>query len=257
MLSFLFCNASVPIMLVSANRPPNDPLTHANSNFNVAVDLIMDGIAPNVYVPYKNSDGKMWVHLASTILPCNNFSEDFYNASMQKVFLFDTSASRNNLEVFEKSWIFSKKRCNLNIDLLQRFSKLEKNIMYIKPYVGIDYDSISLEGIKAIVCGTFHSGTVCVERENEEDEYTKDSILFLADKCLNKGIIMYMAPCVIDAKQYSSAYDAAKNGQIIPLDMVTEAVYTKLLICAACNIENEELKEFMKLEINNEFITEI
>lgn len=78
LFAFAFSNTGIPVMLVSGNRPPMDEKSNANANFRTAVELIMKNIAPNVYVPYRNSDGNTYLHLASTLMSCNNFSEDFF-----------------------------------------------------------------------------------------------------------------------------------------------------------------------------------
>ena len=58
LLSFAFAKIPVPIFIVSGNRPPHDKLSNANANFTTAVELIWSGIAPNVYVTYRNTEAK-------------------------------------------------------------------------------------------------------------------------------------------------------------------------------------------------------
>ncbi|MBR5633034.1 MAG: asparaginase, partial [Clostridia bacterium] len=79
-LSFVLADTPVPVMLVSGNHPPMDPRTNANANFRCAAELILQGIAPGVYVPYRNVDGDLRLHMASSLMQCANFSEDFFSA---------------------------------------------------------------------------------------------------------------------------------------------------------------------------------
>ena len=95
LFSIIFADSEVPIMLVSANRPPDDPYTNANINFTFAVDCIMSGIAPNVYVPYRNSDGRTHLHIASMLLQCSNFSEDFYDIGNSPLSSFECNCKKH------------------------------------------------------------------------------------------------------------------------------------------------------------------
>lgn len=267
-LSIFLQHINIPIMLVAANRPPNEEATNANVNFKTAVELIMKGITPNIYVPYMNSNKKMYLHLGATLMQCNNFSEDFYNASRDKCFEVDIE-KQDYTKLFAKCEEYSSQRLsermnhhNNIIDELQAYNdmlinnikKIDDSILYIKPYVGLDYKKISLKGVKAIVHGTFHSGTVCVERNNNKETYSSKSILYLADRCRKKKIPIYISPCVLNSEQYSSTFDAVENGKVIPLNMTFESAYAKALLGVSCGYTKEELNNFVLTEINNEFV---
>ena len=127
-------------------------------------------------------------------------------------------------------------------------------VLLLHPYVGLDYSRIDLTGIKAIVHGTYHSGTVCVERGAPDDIYSTRSILYLADICRDKDIPIYMAPCLLDSGQYSSIYDAAQNGGIVPLNMTTEAAYAKAILGVSSGYSGNGLREFMLTDIAGEII---
>ena len=243
LLSMVFSDSPVPIMMVSANRPPNDPMSNANANFKAATELIMNGIAPNVYAPYRNSDGVVYIHIASTLMQCANFSEDFYNDSKAHVF----SVQSTDYEYLKR---LSEARST--ISLLSPIKGDE--ILLIHPYAGLDYSRIDLAGIKAVVHGTYHSGTVCVERGKEDECYGVNSILYLSDECKSLGIPIFMAPCVLDSDQYSSVYDAVQNGGIVPLCMTIESAYTKAMLGVSCGYSGDDLKKFMMTDITVEII---
>lgn len=246
-LSLLFESAPVPIMLVSANRPPDDTRTNAHVNFRTATELIRRGIAPSVYVPYRNSDGTVWLHFASSILQCANFTDDFYSAPGEKAYLVDRGSAGQGMDSvisdISRRHIEKKKKSR---NLIGKFTGLANTVLYISPYVGICYSRISLEGIQAVVHGTFHSGTVCVERNTTEEPFSSDSILSLAKRCEEKGIPLFLAPCVLGREQYSSTYDAVYNGHIVPLDMAAETAYTRAVTGVSCGYAGEALKEFMQ-----------
>ena len=243
LFSAIFADSAVPVMLVSANRPLKDPDTNGNSNFRCAVELIMGGISPNVYVPYRNSDGVMYLHIASTIMQCQNFSENFYNASSTHVFTVDS-------DILKKCRKISRSRNPIPMpDKLD-----ESSVMLISPYTGLDYSRIDLSGIRIIVHGTYHSGTVCVERSSTDECYGTRSILHLADRCREANIQVFIAPSALNECQYSSMFDAAKTGILVPLNMTSESAYAKAVIGIALSYDSTKLHEFMLTDIAGEII---
>lgn len=243
LFSFVFSGSEIPIMLVSGHKPPNEEGTNANENFGTAVKLIADGIAPNVYVPYKNTDGKMWVHLGATLMQCPNFSDDFENSDKNKKILIDDET------LFCKCKRYSETR--KVVDLTE---KKGKSALKISPYTGLDYKNIKLRGVGAVVHGAYHSGTVCVERNKNGENYGSSSVLWFADKCRKRSIPIFVAPSKLGEEQYSSVFDAVENGGVIPLHMTTESAYTKALLGVRAGFSGAELTEFMRTEINNEFV---
>ena len=79
MLSLVLAGLSVPVFMVSSQLPLTEENANGNDNFRVAVELIMKGIKPNVYVPYRNMSGDMFIHLGAHINQCPNFSNDFHS----------------------------------------------------------------------------------------------------------------------------------------------------------------------------------
>ena len=245
LFAFVFSDISVPVMIVSGNRPPMDKESNANDNFRTAVELIMEEIPPNVYVPYRNSDGKMYIHLGSTLLQCKDFSEDFFSASSDKTSIVNTSGAIQK-EFFEKYRTFSDKRTEKNI-----FKGIAdgSSVTTVFPYPGLNYKRISLENVDAILHASYHSQTVCVENDSEY------SVVYLAQECKKWGIPLFIAPCTISDGQYSSVYDLAENTDAILLDMSFEAAYVKLLLAIGSGItQYDQIKAFVCDEINNEKI---
>lgn len=242
-LSLFFADVKVPVMLVSGHKPPNEDGTNANENFGTAVRLITEGIAPNVYAVYQNTDGKMWIHLGATIMQCPNFSDDFENASVNKKMLADSD------DLFEKCRWYSDRRTKTEFKLADG-----KKVLNIMPYTGLDYENINLENAGAAVHGTYHSGTVCVRYSEDEKAYGSNSILWFVNKCGEKNIPVFIAPSKLSKEQYSSVFEAVENGGIIPLYMTRESAYSKAVLGIMNGFSGEKLVEFMMGEINNEFI---
>ncbi|MDE6111619.1 MAG: asparaginase domain-containing protein, partial [Eubacterium sp.] len=67
-LSYALGNKTIPVLLVSSNYVLTDKKANGLSNFAAAVDFIQNGYGKGVFVPYKNSDNKVYVHRASRLL---------------------------------------------------------------------------------------------------------------------------------------------------------------------------------------------
>lgn len=245
LFSFLFSSCSVPVMLVSGNRPPMDERSNANVNFQTAVELILEGIAPNVYVPYRNGDGEVRLYLGSCLMQCENNSEDFRSASEHGVFL-----TKDKKTMFQRCKELSQKRCAFPFK--SQFSS-KVNGLLLRPYPGLDYSKINLDSVDAVVHGTYHSGTVCTERNYQEEDYSSYSVLYLAKECEKRGIPLFVAPCRLSSEQYSSVFDFVRNSTgSVPLDMTIESAYGKLLVGLTAGLQGNALVTFMKRETNSE-----
>ncbi len=235
LLAVLFSDSPIPIMMVSGDMPPMEAESNANANFRAAAELIMSAIAPNVYVPYRNSDGEIYLHLGSRIMQCASYTQDFFSAGQ--------TLSVSSKELFSKCAEYSKRRKSVKLPI-----RLCDGIKLLHPYTGLDYSDICLDRTKAVVHSSYHSGTVCVEEDSH-------SILYFAQKCNERGIPLFVAPCKLGAEQYSSAYKMVKSGLVNILDMTTEMAYAKLTVGISYGLVGEKLNDFMFSEINNEFVT--
>ncbi len=263
LLSLLFCDTPVPIVLVSGNCPPDEEQSNANANFRSAVELICEGLAPNIYVTYRNSDGKLWLRLGTTLMQCPNFSEDFSNASRAHEFLArdersDQSQSKEEMagvekraglsELFRKCAEYSAKRHVEKGALMRAALPLRDSVLMLYPHVGMNYRRVKLKEIQAVIHGTYHSGTLSADQN--APSY---SVIPFGKRCKKKGIALYAAPCVLDENQYESAFEAKTKGGMIPLNLTLELAYCKLMIGTSLGLRGESLYEFMLEEINSEY----
>ncbi len=231
--SFLFealGNISIPLFLVSGNRPPMDKLSNANSNFRNAVELIMRGISPNVYVTYRNSDGVARLYLGNDILQCENFSEDFRSAKEE--YILDKKFIENILEI---SKTFEKNKREIPFE---KIKLRDKKVLAIKPYTGLDYSVYNLDNISAVVHGTYHSETVCTVGY----EY---SVIEFAKKLKDKNIPLFLAPCSGGEERYSSTDTAVKADNIIPIFSTFESAYAKCLLATLLGICGDDIIQFV------------
>ncbi len=241
LLSILLAGAPIPVLMVSSQLPLTHDSTNGHANFRAAVELIMNGIAPNVYAVYRNSDHQIYVHYGAHLLQCSNYSDDFFSADAMRI---DTPQNAK----------LAGRRFETNTWYLNNISKLEPCVMCISPFVGINYASYRLDGIRAVVHGTFHSESVCVERNNMQGSYSDFSVLSFLDRCREKHIPLFLAPCSPAAFKYESTGDALKNGAWYIEGTTFEMAYIKTLVGCALGYSGAELIHFVNQSANNEVL---
>ncbi len=259
LLSILLAGAPIPVFLVSAQLPlvkkvaiikngveiqkeVKQPKSNGYFNFKASVELIMNGIAPNVYVVYRNLKNnkfeKAYVHLGSSLLQCQNYSDNFY--------------SKNQVEIKGfKNIKWEGVPFETNTFYLNKINRLTNGVILIQPYLGLDYSKYNLENVKAIVHNTYHSSTVCVERKSRNACYSSYSILSLLDRCKGK-IPIYLAPCDKDAYSYESTGDAISNGALTISNTTLETAYIKTLV--AYSLNGVDKTSFINSSVNHEFV---
>lgn len=242
--SMLFNGTQKPVFFVSSNAPLHSKRANGNENFRVAVECIGYGITPNVYVPYKNiSDGRLLVHLASRLKQCENYSEDFESVGAVDLTEMTAENHRIFLQAFEK---FAVKKISVDYSKIS----LKNNVLVVMPYPGLNYDTIDYSRYKAVLHGTYHSGTVCTENcENS------GSVLKLLDICRGKTAV-YLSPSRFKGEIYDTLRVAASHndGQLNTIyGCTTEAAYAKLVIAYSLFSDDMLARDFVRTEQNFEF----
>ncbi len=279
LLAFAFAKNPIPIVLVSGNRPPHDKLSNANANFTTAIELIWGGIAPNVYVTYQNTDNIMRLYLASSIMQSENYSDDFRGINGKN---FELSNKKQKNKALKKCLALSQKRVDFAPVNHQNITALSEKVLLIKPYTGLDYSVYencfnSSSPFKAVVHGTYHSGTVSypglvlkaeamkfkkqnklaeaeqLENLSEQEALSKYSVRYLTDICKEKNVPVFIAPSLLGKDQYETMNAVNENTHAKLLNVTTETAYAKLILALSCNLTDEQITEYMELEINNEY----
>lgn len=267
-LSFALAGISVPVCMVSAQLTlgkydkndewkPNDK-TNGYVNFRAAVELIMNGIKPNVYVVYRNEanehngkhePGDFLVHYGSCLLQCPNASNNFH--SRDEMLIPDTT----NAKLEGKDW--ESKDC-----LYQSINKIKDEVSMLHPYTNLNYTTVNLKCRKIIIHGTYHSESVCIGRakekckkEGKESYKLKEiikidkphSILYLIKKCKKRNIPVILAPCDTHNASYGTTHNACEEGAVpIGSSTVTiESVYAKAVLGCALGKKGEDLVAFL------------
>ncbi len=234
LLSLLLHGISVPVLLVSAQLPLTHARTNGNENFRAAVELIERGLAPSVYAVYRNSDGVTYLHLGAHLRQCANHSDDFFSADMMPL------PSETNP--------FSLPAPNED-PLLCTCGTLTPSVLRIEPYVGLDYAHFSLDGVRAVLHGTYHSCTVATAPVGSA------SLLSLLDRCRERKIPVFLSPCDEHAYAYETTGDALRGGALALSEMTPEMTYVKLLVGLSLSLSGESLEKFLKTELCQEFLS--
>ncbi len=282
LLSMVLSDTNVPVMLVSANENLQSSTTNGNDNFRCAVECICRGIAPNVYVPYRNiSDGRMLLHLASRLRQCENYSEDFNSVGEVDITgLTETNYKRYFARLAaqfppekRKAW------CNPSAQI-----ELQNAVLLLNPYVGIDYDAYCYEKYKAVLHGTYHSGTACAEEISAEQntamaeelsgernsnrkslmrQYGNESVLWMLDCCLgaHHPVDVYFSPAQMKFGTYETVsficnHEVKGRRAEFLYGTTNEMAYAKLVLAYSMFDTKEERKAFLSTEYNFELVTE-
>lgn len=250
LFSLLLSKINIPVFFVSANKPLEDKNSNGHQNFAAAVELICMGVAPNVYVTYKNiSDNKMYLHLAAHLTQCGNYSEDFYSKTAIDITGFTEQDFKKTFALFENNYPIAERKAP--VGNLDSFS-FSKNVLLINAYVGINYSAFNLEGFSAVLHTAYHSGTAPAQTESE------NSLLCFAKRCAEKGIPLYLTPSRPNGEIYESLAALKKGVGESKINFLygttTEMAYAKLLIAASLTQNKHEIESIMKKTYNFENI---
>lgn len=245
LFSMLLSNVRFPVFFVSSNARLDREDANGNDNFKCAVECIYKGIEPNVYVAYKNiSDGEMYIHLGSRIKQCENYSEDFFSKGALKY-------SGKIIEDIKNKYPSHKRKALINIENVT----LKENVLMLNPYVGMNYDAYNFSMFKAVLHGSYHSGTACTEKNTYAESYGKNSILYMIDKCEALGVDVYLSPSTLGGEIYETVGIINKHSKntVFLYGCTTETAYAKLLIAYSLDTNREK---FIETELNYE-VTEL
>lgn len=251
LLSIVLAGIGIPVMLVSSQLPVWQDGANGNANFRVAVELIVGKIEPNIYAVYRNSEeengeikDRMYLHYAAHLCQCAKRSNNFYSADMMEIDEFSPKCSGC---------------ASSGEPILYRSLVLSDCVLNIEPYVGINYDRYMLDGVRAVLHGTYHSSTVAADPYSEggkDGRSSPYSILALKKRCdaAEPPIPVFIEPCDESAYAYETTGIALRNGVGAISKMTSEMAYIKLLVGCSLGLEGESLVAFLESEINREFV---
>lgn len=250
MFSLTLKALNIPVFLVSSNLPLSEEGANGNANFKAAAELICKGIPANVYVTYKNiNDGILYLHLGSRLRQCAGYDENFYSAGALAV--PEKTDSADDIALPE-DWVKAKSDKYDGLISYKNLRPLTACVLKLSPYVGLDYDAFDLSKFKAVLHGTYHSGTVCENTQEYETCKSSSSVWKLIDKAAGKCGI-YVSPSDLSGEIYDSVARLLKSGVCFFSGSTEETVYCKLLIAYSSGLsDTEEIKDFLDADICGE-----
>ena len=230
LMGVLLGSVGCPVMMLSAHRILDDPESNGPDNFAKSVELIKRLNAEGrdgVYVVYRNVNGVSYVHHAAHLEECGDYSEDFYSGDMiefdRLMSDWDTEWLDNLERDVERDVERNTERNTERIDI-KNVGTLKDDVLYLRPYVGINYDRISLDGVRAVLHGMYHSSTLNTEGDGPY------SVMSLLRRCNEQGIPCYIFPCKDGDYRYSTTKPLIENGAKCIYGMTWEEIYVRLLI---------------------------
>ena len=258
LLSWVLRGISVPVFLVSSNAPvavpdpktkallPN-PEANGNDNFRLAADCCFCGIPAGVYVPYREvrtEKKRPLLHLAAHLTQCRNYEDDFHSRDPLDL----TGLSAEGASALFKSlprWETKPAEALL----LSRLgdTPLKDCVLKLDPYVGLDYGAFDLKKYRAVLHGSYHSGTACVEYSKEQPILSTHSVLYLMARCAGEGVALYFAPAkrsrvegVYESVPYFGNLEAEGQRAVFCYGMTQELLYAKLLCLYSSDLPKDE-----------------
>lgn len=230
-----------PVGFVSSAYVLSDARQNGLCNFWAAVQYIKSGGA-GFFVPYRNSDGRVQVHLATRVTEADAFLADFQSAKNQVLARIETDSTVQ----FSKDPALpsAAQLCAVQPTVGGISLCLQKSVLPVKLYPNLDFSAIqpNKETCAAVLLIGYHSGTAPVR-----------ALTAFAKRMQAQRIPLYLAPIPRAAALYASTRALLSIG-IQPLFAVTaESALAKLKLCysqTAC-----PPAEFLKKELYFEEVT--
>ncbi len=245
LLAIALAGFSLPVFIVSSNHTLDRPEANGHANFRAACELIKRGFGRGVYVPYRNSDGIVYLHRGAQLIQCANFSSDFFSRDMRPL-----SAARP----YAVALPYESDCAEMP---LIRMKRPLGGVLMLTPYVGLDYSKISIDGIGAVLQRSYHSYTACVDRlpDGSPSEY---SALGLLTRCNDAGIGFWLGGVPetegLTSGTYSTTAELIRAGARPVYALTDETAYAKLMVASSMELGLDETDEFLRRELAGEKI---
>lgn len=236
LLSQVFCNASKPIVFVSALLPLSDSSTDGFINFDGAVTFIKEGI-PGVFVSSADEESVCRIHLASRVCEpvqmsgfLHSIKNLYFGSVIENKFVHHDIAGNPSTD----DVINNVAGCNLD--------EADTDILVIHSRGLLNYGMYDLNRTKphAVIIELYHSGTACTVGD------IFSAVEFIT-KCNEKNIPVVLSPIDSMANVYSST-DTLYGKCILAEDMCYEMTTVKVMLALGSGMDIDEV-----LKTNNFF----
>ncbi|MBD2868273.1 asparaginase [Paenibacillus arenilitoris] len=242
MVSYLFADTRMPIVLTASNYPIADERSNGLRNFANAIDYAADEELPGVFAVYENDLGEPLVYLGTRMTQAVSFTDQFGSPygvpyGMMKDRRFEWRDHPGNPSPASLS-----RRPPAQPDWKPDTLRIDDGIVYIKPYPGLNYSyyDFSARRPKAVLHDLHHSGTACAAPDGPY------SLPRFIERCRSLGIDFYICP-VRDRTDalYSSSLRLIEAGAIVIEKMSAEAALMKLMLALGLHDDAEKARRFV------------
>lgn len=235
-LGYILKDIKIPVVLVSANYILEDERSNGLDNFYYAVRFIADCGDAGVFVSYKNTGRKPQIHVSTRLLKHEIYKDDIYSVDDAWYGYFEDG-------IFYKNKALYNNIPYSDIEFELKNDNWESGIMLIEPYVGMRYP-LPDSDVKAVLHGTYHSGTMCSKSPDIE--------VFVL-KAKEFGIPVFLIGAGEGADYESKKCYRDFGFEILP-KASPAAMYIKLWLCLESGYDTDKIKEIMLTDIAGDIL---
>ena len=254
-LGYVMNGISFPVIMVSSNYILEDDRANGLDNFSYAVRFITQKLGKGVFVSYRNSDGRVYMHRGTRVLPHMPYQDDVYSVSNGYYGYFQSGKwipgeqygmdrnGRNHSQSVEDNEAASGGKKRIDFGIIQSW---DSKVLRIFPYPGMDYPGLHRE--KAVLLDTYHSGTLCS---------ITPSLQSFMEEAYQKKIPVFLTGA------YSKVeYESVKTWEKLHIHVLPKAspvaMYMKLwlILCSKDLLAEKGVEQWMDMCVSEDFISE-
>lgn len=210
-----------PVVITAADYVLDCPQSNGIDNFRASVDFI-NGSHGNcgVFTVWKNLGEDVSVYISTRLNDADGYNDSFSSwggvpfGKIEKSDFIRIDNAVNPVKTRPNNMLYF---------LRNREIFLNNDVLLLQSYPGLDFNSVVLDGKKAVLVVMYHSATVCVNGENT-------SFISFAEKCKRNNVTVYVCSAKVTEYTYVSANKMlAKN--VIPLyNINVYTAYIKIML---------------------------
>lgn len=227
-LSFALRGLPVPLVLVAADHPLDDPRTNGHANFEAAMAFARDERLPGVFAAWAHPGEEPVVYLGTRLQPADPLDDRFaaprglvFGAVSGGRFVRSPAVGNPGREEVSQraggvAWAASLRR-------LDGGALFATRLLVLPPHPGLDTGRIAMDqGWQGVLQLPYHSGTASSASGDA-------SALDLARRAHERGIPFFLGPCVARTTPYASTRAFLEAGVRLVPPMSVPAAMAKLM----------------------------
>ena len=224
---------TIPVCVVSSNRPIEDERANALDNLHAAISFIRGGYGRGCFVCYKNDgSGVTHVHRATRMIGAKSYSDEVSSIYGSVYGSFDGNFVYTGNREYSECGDECAPLC------IECLSESSKGILMMSAYPGMAYPDVS-ENVRYIILTGYHSGTLDTASERARNFYLE---------CKSRGVRV-LAAGVSGGPDYASASEFESLGIIPAHNISPVALYVKLWLCDCAGLGASVLSSSLSGEV--------